>query len=400
VAAPSAWGVPPNLVAAAGGLHDLRAGLAATCDGAPALLVAAPSGAATRALLVLPGDDLRAAQRWARNACRATHPADPWSWATAAPLLAGLARGLLLRGTRRARGDLEMLLGAGLRQVRLGGEHPLDARWARADEDLEDAPPVFTTPAARRGALLVVGLGSLGSVAAELLAPWAERFVLADPDTVDAVNPARQAYDLADIGRPKAEALRGRLLHLGARDVTALSAALTDEAQVAGLVQSHGVTAALVATGTRADFAAARALRERNVAHVVARCYPRARYWEAVLVDGARGPGLEDIRGRVAPGPAAPPTPEQRAAYSDSGALEAEPATLAESGWAAAWAARLTAQLLAPAGLRERWLLELLAAGRTCLVGGAHAEMTHAGPAYAVARPGEIHAWGQEGVRG
>jgi hypothetical protein len=92
-------------------------------------------------------------------------------------------------------------------------------------------------------------------------------------------------------------------------------------------------------------------------------------------------------------GPLPSPTPEQRAAYSDLGALEAEPATLIESGWAAAWAARLASQLLCPVGLRERWLLDLISNRQICLVGGAVVEPTPSGPAYAIDLPGQIYAW-------
>jgi hypothetical protein len=167
---------------------------------------------------------------------------------------------------------------------------------------------------------------------------------------------------------------------------------------VAALVERYAITAALVSTGTSADFAITRVLRALDVPHVVGRCYPRARYWEAIVVDGRRGPALEDIRGHLRAGPAPAPTPEQIAAYSDVGALEAEPATLVESGWAAAWMGRLAAQMLAPAGLRERWLLELLATGQTCLIGGVDVEHTPDGPAYAIAQPGEIHAWTRDSI--
>ena len=259
----------------------------------------------------------------------------------------------------------------------------------------------FRTPVARRGRLLIAGLGSLGSVAALHLVEHAA-LIIADPDRVDSYNPVRQAYPRAAIGRLKAEALRDELRAAGAAEVVALDVALADERDVTALVERHGVSAALVATGTAADFAIARALRACDVPHVAGRCYPRARYWEAIVVDARRnadgwaaGPALSDLRGHLYLGPAPPPTPEQIAAYSDAGALEAEPATLIESGWAAAWMARLTAQLLAPAGLRERWLLELLASGRTCLVGGVGVEQTMDGPAYGVALPGEIHAWGR-----
>jgi hypothetical protein len=300
---------------------------------------------------------------------------------------------LLLRRTPYRRADLEELWGAGKHVLTVGnGDDALSVDWSESGPTPRRA--AFRTPGQRRGKLLIAGLGSLGSVAAMLLAQHSAAMVIADPDRVDAYNPVRQAYPLAALGQPKAQALRAGLLAAGAKDVLALDAALTGERQVAELVARHRITAGLVLTGTDADFAIARALRASDVPHVVGRCYPRARYWEAVLVDGLRGPALQDVRGHLRLGPAPPPTPEQIAAYSDAGALEAEPATLVESGWAAAWMARLGAQLLAPPGLRERWLLELLASQRTCLVGGVGVEHTDNGPAYGVALPGMIRAWG------
>ncbi|MEM7343389.1 MAG: hypothetical protein AAF485_04045, partial [Chloroflexota bacterium] len=87
------------------------------------------------------------------------------------------------------------------------------------------------------------------------------------------------------------------------------------------------------------------------------------------------------------------PTPEQRAVYSDKGALEAEPATLVESGWAAVWLARLIRQLATPAGLREGWFLDLLTQKQLCLVGGIGVEQTPDGSAYQIDSPGQIRGW-------
>jgi len=327
-------------------------------------------------------------------------PPSPWDWLTAAPFCAGLARAMLLRDTPYRRADLEELWGAGVQVLTLGrGGDPLAVSWSSLDRyEKQDSAPSFRAPMARRGKLLIAGLGSLGSVAALHLAPHAAGMLIADPDRVDVYNPVRQAFPLAVVGRPKAQALREGLLAAGAENVAALDVALTDEREVAALIARQGITAALVATGTAADFAIARALRACDMPHVVGRCYPRARYWEAMLVDGLRGPALGDLRGHLRLGPAPPPTPEQIAAYSDAGALEAEPATLIESGWAAAWMARLTAQLLAPPGLRERWLLALLASEQTCVIGGVGVEHTDDGPAFGVALPGEIRAWGRDEI--
>jgi hypothetical protein len=391
---------PPDLLIAVGGPAQHALALeAATLAQIPALLIAPPTDTSPcRAIVVLPGDEVLSATC---NPQSTIYNPQSWDWATAAPLCAGLARAILLRDTPFRRADLADLWASGNRAMILGRIHPFDVTWSTPQQSAIGNlhSPIFKTPPARRGALLIAGLGSLGSVAATHLVRHSANLVIADPDLVDTCNPARQAYPTAAIGRPKAQALRDRLLAAGAAQVVALDAALADEHQVATLIERYAITTALVATGTNADFAIARALRDRDVPHIVGRCYPRARYWEAILVDGRRGPGLDDLRGHLHAGPTPAPTPEQIAAYSDSGALEAEPATLVESGWAAAWIARLAAQLLAPAGLRERWLLELLAAERTCLIGGVGVERTPDGPAYAVARPGEIQAWDRDSIR-
>ncbi|MBA3470171.1 MAG: ThiF family adenylyltransferase [Herpetosiphonaceae bacterium] len=389
---------PPDLVVGLGAAPLLRQTVEwAHSVGAPALLVV-PGGVASpwAARVVLPNND----DDQARTAqfIQLSH-----GWPAAAPglepalfLVAGLARALLLRRTEFARADLAELWAAGQRELHFAA--PSDP-GAVTLEVPTPPPAAFRTPPARRGALLIAGLGSLGSVAALALADAAERLVIADPDHVDVANPVRQAFAVDTIGQPKASALRTSLLAAGAPAVFAYAEALETEQQVAALIAEHSITAALVTTGTAADFAIARALRQADLPHVVGRCYPRARYWEALVIDGRRGPALSDLRGHLALGPAPNPTPEQIAAYSDAGALEAEPATLIESGWAAAWLARLVRQLLAPPGLRERWLLELLAAERTCLIGGVQVEPTADGPAYGIALPGQVRALGRANIR-
>jgi hypothetical protein len=326
-------------------------------------------------------------------------PLDYWEWATAAPLCASVARALLMRNGPSARGDLAHWWAGGCAHVVVGGTQPLRARWFMGHSVTgpvpasASAPQRYVTPPARRGRLLVVGLGTLGSLAAQPLAKLCRQMVVVDDDLVAAANPVRQAYPLSSIGQPKATELAMLLHRRSACLVTPVVSRLNSEEQVQRLVQEHAIDVALVATGTNADFAIARALHASGVSHVVGRCYPRGRYWEGILVDGNRGVPYAALRGQVEVGPAAAPTVEELAAYSEAGALEAEPATVVECGWAAMWLARLTAQLLAPQGLRERWLLALLAAEATCLVGGIMVEQTAAGPAYQIRAPGEVHAW-------
>ncbi len=490
---------PPSLMLAVGDGPTLAQHWTTLRRWSVPLVLALPPTAERAALarVVFVDDDTAAARRWLLQ-----QAPGPWSatrWATAQPLIAGLARAVLLRDTPLARPDL--LAGWQHGQRVYAWEHPnlpLQA-WG---ETPPLGTPEFTPPATPRGTLLIAGLGSLGSVAACALAPLFEQLVLVDPDHVDAANPVRQAFPVSSVGQPKAQALAAQLaasthgpaihpsnaadqqrdlhqptpahdaadLRLPAppaamhprpasthgpailpanasdqqRDlhqpapahdaadlrlpappaamhpppasdhgaailqpvpqasavptIHAYSCAL-DAATTATLIAEHGVSMALVATGTAADFAIAAALRAANVPHIVGRCYPRAHYWEAIIVDGERGPAFDALRGHIRPGPSAAPTPEQRAAYSELGALEAEPATLIESGWAAQWLARLCGDLRQPQGLRPRYLLQLLHNEQTCLIGGTQVQPTAAGPAYQIEQPGQVRAWQRQNIR-
>jgi molybdopterin/thiamine biosynthesis adenylyltransferase len=326
-----------------------------------------------------------------------------WEWLTAAPLMALLSRALLLRGTPYRMRTWEEAFANGMRVYCPGSPtDPTCARWSAQGSGAETDAPLYRTPLRRQGTLLIVGLGSLGSVAAEHLAPRVERLVLADPDRVELANLVRQNYAHYQMGAAKAVAL-ARRLSVGHRGLVceAVVASLTCEEEVSRLLERYQVSAALVTTGTHADFAIARALWAAGIPHVVGRCYGRARYWEGIMVDG--GPSYEEVRRGVVTGPAPAPTPEEVAAYGAVDGLAAEPATAMECGWAASWLARLTAQMMNPPALREGWLLARLAAGANCLIGGVVVEEGMEGSeagefAYGVAVPGEVHAWSTEEI--
>lgn len=351
-----------------------------------ALAIAARRGCP---LVLLPAGPRPDPASWAAGFPVARLPGPAEAYATPDPYAAAaLARAILLRGTPHARPDLEALLAA-------------------APAAPEPAPPAFRTPldapALRRGTALVAGLGSLGSFAALELARAVGRLVLADGGAVAPANPARQLYRSAQVGRPKAAALAEQLRQIlgdAAPELVPVEADLRHEEVVAGIAAREGAGVAVLATGTVADFALARGLRAAGVPHLAARCYPRARFWEAVLVPGPDAPCLGCLRGQLYAGPTPPPTPEEAARYAAPGDLQAEPATLVESGWAAACAGALAVQLLAPPGLREAWAARLLAGGRTCLIGGAYVVGAGDGPAYGIARPGQVRAFGVESIVG
>jgi molybdopterin/thiamine biosynthesis adenylyltransferase len=318
-----------------------------------------------------------------------------WNWLTAAPLVALWARALLLRGTAYRMAAWEDAWQRGMRAYAIGAnDDPTAALWQAHMATREEESPTYRTPLTRQGTLLIAGLGSLGSVAAQQLVLGVARLVVIDPDPVEIENLVRQAYSWRQLGQPKALALAEALHEAHSElEVEPVMVSLTDEGQVADLIQAYGVTAALVTTGTQADFAIARGLRTAGIPHVVGRCYARGRFWEGIVVAGGAGPSYEQVRRAVTAGPPAAPTPEEIASYGAVGDLAGEPAMAMETGWAAIWLARLTAQIMAPANLREGWMLARLAAGATCFVGGVVVEQGTHGPAYAIRVPGQVHAW-------
>ena len=69
-------------------------------------------------------------------------------------------------------------------------------------------------------AVVVAGLGSVGSYLAELLArTGVGRLIVIDPEEVEPTNLSRTTYEIGDIGRPKVDALARRLLNVNPRIV-------------------------------------------------------------------------------------------------------------------------------------------------------------------------------------
>ena len=89
----------------------------------------------------------------------------------------------------------------------------------------------------RHSRLLIAGCGIGSSVALCAARMGFENFTLVDGDVVDAHNLNRQFYDFADVGRPKVQALREKLLRVNPQaKVDAINAYL-DAGNTQGIVQ-------------------------------------------------------------------------------------------------------------------------------------------------------------------
>jgi ThiF family len=441
---------PPDLLLGGGDAATLATLAALARDLAvPALLVAhyAAADPSAACLALLPGDgghgrdwpDLCAALGAPPLADPAALPATPaaWhAWTEANSLAALLARALLLPGSPHTAPALDRIfwrerrtaavLGtaawpwtvqyadlavAGQRQV-VSGDEPsavscqpsgiaAHATPTNTQDSYSALSNVPTAPLREQHSALVVGCGSLGSLVARgLVASGAVgRLALVDGETVDAANPVRQFFHTDQVGQPKAAAL-AHTVQVG-----------DDRAGLAAfrrLLRTERPDVVVLATGSHADYALARVLRRLGIPHIVGRCYPRARYFEIIVVDGRRGPCFGCLRGHLYTGPAPAPTPEEALRYdrpAPPGELQSEPATVVESGRAADVMARLAAALARPRRERAPWLLDLLTSEQTCLIGGLTVEAVP-GPAgdlawaYGVQVPGQVVAFGVAQVVG
>jgi hypothetical protein len=334
-------------------------------------------------------------------------------------LAADLVRAWFTAGTPYAPPGWPARLAAGRTLVSLGAaDWPWRVAWdtpadfalrASPSHPFTCSPPHPLTPSPLHP--LIFGLGSVGSWTAHALRPYAARFTLVDPDTVAAVNLARQWYHAGQVGQDKPGALAANL----ALPCACFPAAL-DTAALDALLRASRPDVAVVATGGDDDFGIARVLRRHGVPHVVGRCYPRARFFEAIVVDGARGvrilsascphprrgpkgaeggPCLGCLRGHLYTGPAPRPTPEELAAYGPvTREAPTQPATRLEVGRLALVLARLALALGAP--VRPPWLESLVASGQTCLLG---ANVIEDG-AYGLREPLQVAGYGLDDIVG
>jgi hypothetical protein len=272
--------------------------------------------------------------------------------------------------------------------------------------------------------IMIAGCGSLGSVIADCLNPLVAKMILIDHKDVSPFNPVRQEYHTLQIGQKKVFALADNLLGknlplvstLRLRSVTALLngrikeleiipivAELTSEKpeQFETILEAQKPDLVILATGSMHEYELADILRKKGVPHLAVRCYPRARWFEIIIVDPPYTPCFGCIRGHLYTGPMPSLTAEQEARYDPDyieGQLEAEPATKPDSARCAEVASRIAVQMLSE--FKENWFASLLIHRKTVLIGGNRVEGQDNDFCYGIKDPGQVVAFGRENING
>ncbi|MCS6884128.1 MAG: ThiF family adenylyltransferase [Acidobacteriota bacterium] len=304
---------------------------------------------------------------------------------------AALVKGRLLNSTPLARSDINSFYNG--RPLLIG--HP---SWPWAVEEVSSqnlslvAKGQLKSSTLNGKRILIVGLGSLGSIVAEKLATLGADLVLFDGESVDITNPIRQLYSVKQVGKPKVEACAELL---GASKCLTFMKNL-DETNLDELDRLGHLDFAVLSTGTNHDRAVSAQLRSIKVPHLAISCYARARYFEAIIVT-EEGPCFSCIRGHIHRGPTPELTPEQRRMYAAPHELQAEPATIVETARAAIAAALITTSYLNP----EVWLCRIIAEERTLLLGANYAEINADGLyPYGIDKVGAARVYGPDEIAG
>lgn len=430
---------PPDLLLARADEHSEAVARSALDAGVPLVLSAVPRSALAGCLHLcwLPGS--RADVDLLLRFCRALQGLPQLDLdeldshldgLEARSLALGLSRWILTR-QRVARPDLENPLLENGQALLLRGQPD----WPWAVRFLEPRPELCAAlvsplpryraplPLLRRRRVLVLGLGT-GSLFCAEAGAFFDELIFVDCKEVRPVNPVRQIYPTASIGRPKAEVIASllaerldpvarweevslgpaRALRSGARTLAFAELRLKESEPgsreaFGRLLDELRPALAVVAMGRSRDdnFIAAEELRRRRIRHVTPSAFPGVTHFKHILTDGDSGPCYDCLQGHLAvdsgPGPSLS-NEEREMFYGGS-----QPATLAETLPSAHSLLRLVVDLGMPRGARPAYLLAELAAERTCLVGSNRAEQSPAGGwLYGLAQPFSMVSYGVQDV--
>lgn len=349
--------------------------------------------------------------------------------------IANLARAIMLDKTPWERSDLSNLIRQGRCDVLVA--HPSwpwtakyfdfqnesDRQWFKS---IEPKKFVKTKECLTGKTILIVGLGSLGSLLADNFRILGASVVGIDNKDVSIFNSVRQIYPTKMIGRQKAHALpmllsqkilMGEELNwpestqevfetgFGIQQFIGLNTYISDDRagqnQFEEIVNSYKPDLVILTTANPAEFRMANVLRQKNIPHLIGRCYPRARWFEVTYIDGQNGPCFGCLQGHLYKGVVPTLTEEQMAAYDpmaqmpEEGMLQAEPATRIDTSRCSDAILRLTIQALNHETSRSSWFSKMIAEKRPCLIGGNTAEMQDDGQwSFGVTAPGGATLYG------
>lgn len=340
-----------------------------------------------------------------------------FDWVDLNNQMANIVKAILLEGTAWERGDIMSLLYSGKRTLLLAHpEWPWVSRYVDMTCEQEyqwflnivTAREKFSRQGGIAGkTILIVGLGSLGSIAADHFRILGCTVIGIDGKEISIHNPVRQLYGTARIGQSKAFALAQMLgvssavtmydalgicptietssrieVQRKGRKFIGIRADVFDSREGSaffqGVLDEFAPDLVILATSHQAEYRMADLCREKNIPHIIGRCYNRARWFEITNVDGQKGPCFGCLQGHLYKGVQPSLTEEQLARYDisadDENALQAEPATRVDTARCADSLSRFALQFLQEKNSRAAWFSRMLEEERTCMIGGNCAE--------------------------
>lgn len=358
--------------------------------------------------------------------------------------MANIAKAILLEGTSWQRNDIMSLLKSGKNTILLSHpQWPWPSRWIDLSKEserqwLNDIVSSSENRAHNESnvqgkTVLIVGLGSLGSIAADHFRALGCNIIGIDGKDVSIHNPVRQIYSTGDIGKDKAFALARTLAQAdgyGGNSATeqyisdvgpnsksfcveivnangkfiGLKMDIPDSRSGAEsfgrIIEKYSPNLVVLATAHPAEYRMAEICRQKDIPHIIGRCYNRARWFEITVVDGNKGPCFGCLQGHLYKGVPATLTEEQLTRYDMAGdeanVVQAEPATRIDTARCADIIARFGLQSLQLYAGRAPWFLRMLNEERTCLIGGNYAEFhSETGEwSFGVSAPGGVALYG------
>ena len=354
--------------------------------------------------------------------------------------VAHIAKAVLLIGTSREPEDTTALLKSGKTTVLVN--HP-SWPWVSRYGNLHDGGELAwltsaietargqeiqkyrDAPMLSEKTVMIVGIGSLGSLIAEHFRNLDANIMGIDGKDVSLHNPVRQLYPTSAIGQKKAFALAKLLAEQGGEcqidrqtdhlivskqggqffwgEIEEIPDSADGRDRFVALLSMLSPDLVVLTTAHPAEFRMADELRKQDIPHVIGRCYPRARWFEATVVDGENGPCFGCLQGHLYTGILPSLTEEELARYEESsgeeeesGMLDAEPATRVDTSHCADAVTRLGLQLLTPSEQRAEWFRRMLREERPCLIGGNHAEYQQEqdGWSFGITTPGTAKLFG------